>query len=305
MKRFVYLLVALLLIVTINACGKNKQTNEQGPISTSQALSLKTNQASATSQIPSTTEAASSLNSQDKIINSFTLAIENRALKKRIVNDYQVTIDYDLNFVQLTGTYKGIEAINNYYDLKEKTYFFGKEYNDYFNYPNSLKDNNFYLKADYRVEVQAGDILSISGSGDSWAGGVSNPTLYGDVFDLNTGDKLTLADIFKVSPDEYLNLIYGEAAKSINKEIAEGNNRYSFDDAYSEDGQAVIKQEFKHEKFYLTEKSLVVFYPKYSLGAGAAGTFKFEIPLDLIKDKSNIDISKIKLFALLINKDAG
>ncbi len=32
-----------------------------------------------------------------------------------------------------------------------------------------------------------------------------------------------------VSPDEYLNLIYGEAAKSINKEIAEGNNRYSFD----------------------------------------------------------------------------
>ena len=292
-------LVALLLIAIAMGCSsdvtsQSKLNEIESNESATRTVSPKTTQANLTPQSPSTAEKAPSSSSQGEISSNLKLAIEKRTVKKSIVNSYNATIDYDLNFVQLTGTYKGIDAINKYYDLKEKTDFFGKEYNDYFNIPNS--QNNFYLKANYRVEVQVGDILSISGDGNSWAGGVSNPTLYGDVFDLNTGERLTLADVFKVRTDEYLNLIYGEVAKSINKEKAEGNNRYTFDDAYSNDGQAAIKKEFKPENFYLTDKSFVIFYPKYSLGAGAAGTFKFEIPLDLIKDKLKIETSKIRLF---------
>lgn len=268
----------------------NIESNESAP----QTVSAKTTQSYPTPQPPSTAEKAPSSSSPGEIINNLKLAIEKRVVKKSILNDYHATIDYDLNFVQLTGTYKGIDAINKYYDLKEKTDFHGKENYYYFNIPNPSENHNYFFKANYRVEVQVGDTLSISGDGDSWAGGVSNPELYGDVFDLNTGEKLTLADVFNVRTDEYLNLISGEIAKSINKEKAEGNNRYTFDDAYSTDGQAAIRKEFKPENFYLTDKSLVIFYPKYSLGAGAAGTFKFEIPLDSIKDKLNIETSKIR-----------
>ena len=77
---------------------------------------------------------------------------------------------------------------------------------------------------------------------NSWAGGVSNPTLYGDVF-------------MPTVP-----------CKCINKEIAKGNNRYNFNDAYSEDGQAAIKKGFKPDNFYLTEKSLSFFTPNTHWG---------------------------------------
>ena len=277
-----YLFFVPLLLISISMGCSRTSTDPQ-------TLSPKTNQSNTTPQSPSTAENVPSPSSPGEIINNFTLAIEKRTVKKNIINDYHATIDYDLNFVQLTGSYKGIGAINKYYDLKEKTVFFGKEYNDYLNVPNSLKDYNLFLKANYHVEVQVGDILSISGDGDSWAGGVSNPTLYSDVFDLNTGEKLSLDDVFKVRTNEYLNLIYDEVTKCINKEISKGNNRYNFNDAYTEDGQAAIKKEFKPDNFYLTEKFLVVFYPKYSLGAGAAGTFKFEIPLDSIEDTLKIE----------------
>ena len=60
---------------------------------------------------------------------------------------------------------------------------------------------------------------------------------------------------------------------------------YWFDDVYSGIGYETIRQ-FNPEDFYLSEKSLVVFYPKYTFSAGAAGLSLniFEIPYDHIND---------------------
>ena len=226
-------------------------------------------------------------------INKPTLSIDYRVVKKSIANTYNHMIDYDLKFVQLSGTYKGIDAINEYYSSKEKDDFFGEKTNNWFDVPYSY-DSHFQLQFHYHADVQYGNILSISGGGNFWAGGVNNPTIYSDVFDLNTGKKLSLSDVFKISKDEYLNLIYDEVSKSINKEIANGQNRYNFEDAYSTEGKTAIAK-FQPENFYFTGESLVVFYPKYTLGIGASGTFEFDIPLDLIKSKLKIDISEKQL----------
>ncbi|WP_425804860.1 RsiV family protein [Desulfitobacterium sp. Sab5] len=287
-KHLCLFLVALLPIANAVGCSSAATTDTKPADKVSNVTSAKSEHNKAESNESAPQEL-------DQKTTQSTLSIEKRMVRKSILNDYNATIDYNFSFVQLSGTYKGIDNINKYYSLKEKTDFFGKEYNDYFNIPNSSKDNYFF-KADFRAEAQIGDILSISGDGDSWAGGVSNPILYGDVFDLNTGEKLTLDDVFKVRSDEYLELIYNKITENINKEIAEGNNRYNFNDAYSEDCQTEIKKEFKPDNFYLTDKFLVIFYPKYSLGAGAAGTFKYEIPLDLIKEKLKIETSKVRLF---------
>ena len=244
--------------------------------------------------LSSTPEKTKSSTSVGEIVKKPTLSIDKRVVKKSIANTYNHMIDYDLNFVQLIGTYKGISAINEYYNSKENDDFFGEDTNNWFNVPYPYNEH-FILEAKYGVEVQFGNILSIAGAGNFWAGGVKNPTIYGDVFDLNTGKNLTLNDVFKVNKDEYLSLIYDEVSKSINKEIAEGQNRYNFEDAFNTEGKTAIEK-FQPDNFDLTGESLVVFYQKYSLGDGSAGTFVFEIPLDLIKDKLKIDISQSKLF---------
>lgn len=204
----------------------------------------------------------------------------------------------DLELPQLTGTYDGIMEINAYYDNLEKDSVENRT-SEYFRDSQAENATDYFLKADYKEAAVIGDIISIRGDEDSSAGGVNNPMIHGDVFDLNTGKKLVLDDIFFVSRDKYLKLIYDAVTKSIKKEMSQedpGNSRYSLnDDILSSDpgsadtarAQKLIK-DFDPQDFYLTEKSLVVFYPKYTLGAGASGTFQYDIPFALIVDKLKI-----------------
>ena len=231
-----------------------------------------------------------------------TATFSTRTISKKLKNKSGVSISFDLSLPQLAGSYEGISAINAYYSKKEKEYIDQKD-SGYLS-TDSPSGDGFFFKADYSVESMLGNIISISGNGDSSAGGVNNPVIYGDVFDLSTGKKLVLDDIFSVGSEKYLDFIYNQVSKKIAEDLENEKaknvhfSRYAFNDDIlsSEPGSVNSKagkkaiREYNQNDFYITNKSLFVFYPKYVLGSGASGTFKFEIPFDSISDMLKIKL---------------
>ncbi len=216
-----------------------------------------------------------------------------KTVSEELKNDYMVTTHIDLELPKLEGNYKGISAINAYYDKMEKELVFM--------YEGDEVEKDFFVKASFRKETVIDDIISISGDGDRGVSG--SVKIYGDVFDLNTGKKLTLDDIFKVSSDKYLDLIYENVSNSIEEEMAKemekkGDSRYN--DSLKDINSLSTKKEisaFDPGDFFLTDKSLVVFYPQGSFGCNGCGEFKYEIPFDSIAS-----MLKIKVF---VNNPSG
>lgn len=121
--------------------------------------------------------------------------------------------------------------------------------------------------------------------------------IYGDTLNLDTGNKLSLDDIFNISSGEYLNLIYSAVSKKINDDIVNRKsteiNMYYFEDVYGADGVKAV-HDYNPNDWYLTNQSLVLVYQQGSLGPNSSGILSYEIPLDSIKDKLKISESIIK-----------
>ncbi|SKC76966.1 DUF3298 and DUF4163 domain-containing protein [Maledivibacter halophilus] len=229
-----------------------------------------------------------------KTINFSTFDID-----KKYFNDAKGFAELKLKLPRLDGNYDGIPEINKY--------FVGKEQFFYNELPiDSLKEvnikvegekDNWYRSADYKLEAVFGNIISVSADLNGGAGGVGWAGIEGDSFDLNTGRKLSLKDIFKVSEDDYMNIIYDFVSKKIMNEINSNKQAgygscYMFEDAYNSDGYKSIR-DFDQNNFYLSKDSLVVFYPKYALADGAAGPQKFEIPYASISDVLAFDVNTV------------
>lgn len=229
----------------------------------------------------------------DKTVNFSTFDIN-----KKYYNDAKGFVELKLKLPRLDGNCDGIPEINKYFADKEK-FFYNELPLDSLKEANikveGMKDN-WYRSADYKLEAVLGDIISVSADLNGGAGGVGWAGIEGDTFDLNTGKKLSLSDIFKVNKDEYMKSIYDFVSKKIMNEInknlqAEYGSGYDFDDAYSGDGYKSIR-DFDPNNFYLTKNALVVFYPKYALACGAAGPQKFEIPFDSIVDVLALNVKQ-------------
>lgn len=124
------------------------------------------------------------------------------------------------------------------------------------------------------------------------------------MFNLNSGEKLGLDDIFKIRQKEYLKIIMDKVSQKIqeDKKTDEGN-KYNFGNPYSAEGKAVISKYDIHN-FYLTKNALVVFYPKYALAYGAARSQKFEILFASISDVLAIDVNTVPMTNGNVGKDA-
>lgn len=240
-----------------------------------------------------TAEPVEEISITNKTVSFFTLDIN-----KKYFNDIKGYVELKLKLPRLDGNYEGIPEINEYFAGKEE-FFYDELPLDILKEANIKVEgekDNWYRSADYKLEAVLGDIISISADLNGGAGGVGWAGIEGDTFNLNTGKKLSLSDIFKTSKDEYMNFIYNFVSEEIT-EIINDNSRsdsgsaFSFDYAYSGDGYESIRN-FDPSNFYLTENYLVVFYPKYALTIGASGPLKFEIPIESISDMLAIDYIK-------------
>lgn len=122
-----------------------------------------------------------------------------------------------------------------------------------------------------RLDTPSDSIVSILRTHYMSMGGASPTTFYfAETFDLESGKKLTLDDIFTVPAEKYLKRIHAAINKQNNasKTPVEAGG---------------LGDEFNAEYFYLTEDSLVIFYQEGTFGGGM-GTLEFAIPYKDMED---------------------
>ena len=126
-------------------------------------------------------------------------------------------LELDLKLPRLEGDYDGIPAINEYFAEKEP-YFYEQLPWDMLERLDASaaiegKKDGYFVSAYYYLETQIGDIISIPAVLDGGAGGVSWAGMEGNAFNLNTGEKIELSDVFRVPEEEYLDYIYDYVSK--------------------------------------------------------------------------------------------
>lgn len=213
-------------------------------------------------------------------------------INEKYYNDSGSYAELELELPELTGNYDGIPQINEFFANKKE--FFAKQVpvdmlNDFEDWKMEGKKDNFFRSASYRLDAILGDIISIPAWLDGGAGGVGWEGVEGNVFDLNTGKRLNLSDIFKGIEQAYMDFIFDSVSKEIADNLRNGWE-YFFDDAYSDDGQSMIR-DWNPDDFYFTPNALVIFYQKYALTVGAGGPQAFEVPFENIKDMLAININ--------------
>lgn len=200
--------------------------------------------------------------------------------------------ELDLRLPELGGSYAGISAINQYFAGKKAS--FHKEMISKVNPRQQQsehmkgRETNHYRSADYCFTAKKGNLISIMAYLDGGSGKTSWAGKEGHTFDLVSGNRLKLSDLFHADEEEYLDAIYTCIAKkaslNIRTSLAQGNKSpYSFHDAYSPEGMRCI-QRLDRNDFYLTDYALVVFYSEQEMSVSGAGVQTFEIPYGEISD---------------------
>jgi len=210
-------------------------------------------------------------------------------INKKYYNKAGSYLELILKLPKLKGNYTGIPKINSFFATKDTFFLNQLDLNDFrkenYNYPGG--DSHWFRSADYKLEAVYDDVISMSAILDGGMGGVSWDGIEGDVFNLTTGKKLELSDLFKVSQKEYMPIIFDFVKKSIMK----NNFDFNYGDPYSGDGLKAVKA-WQTDCFYLTNNTLVIFYEKYALACGAEGVIKFEIPLKQVSNILKIHIKR-------------
>ena len=185
--------------------------------------------------------------------------------------------ELDLRLPELSGSYDGIPKINAYFDRKRIG--FHKEMADTVNLqqhrPDHMKgrETNHYRSGDYCFTAKKGNMISIMAYLDGGDGKHSQAGKEGYTFDLVTGDRLKLSDLFSVDEEEYLDILYACIARNIwqKNRIAEARRMNGI-------------QKLDQNNFYLTDYTLVVFGLGQAMAIGGTGVQTFEIPYREIGD---------------------
>ncbi len=143
------------------------------------------------------------------------------------------------------------------------------------------------------VKNNENGIISVSSVNSWFAGGTNTISHDSFVLDCNTGKKLSIFDVIKGDEMKIREMIGKEIDKSDwAKEIRknEANNGVVegpyFSDTFTilgfgDNGDALYN--LKNQPFHLKNKSIIIDFNSYDLGAGAYGAPSFEISYDTIK----------------------
>lgn len=155
--------------------------------------------------------------------------------------------------------------ISDLKDLAEKTKSQYKE--------SKTEYRTFELNTVYKVTLNKENIISLYMDYYQYTGGAHGlTTRISYNFDLKTGNKIKLNNIFKEGYD-YKAVI----DKEINRQIDE-HPEYYFSDKNAFKG---IKT---NQEFYLTDKGIVIYFQQYEIAPYSSGIREFRIPFSLFKD---------------------
>ena len=152
--------------------------------------------------------------------NDLTVEVSFFEFYRKFSNESGDFIELDLMLPELTGDFAGIPIINEFFLGKEQ-YFYDElgigELLESFEadreiYPRDGVVEGLYMGwgrvAHYELSALHGNIISIYGWLWGGMGGVSWLGKEGHTFDLTTGKRLELSDIFTASEEQYMSIIY-------------------------------------------------------------------------------------------------
>lgn len=133
----------------------------------------------------------------------------------------------------------------------------------------------FAYERSFDICYNANNLLSITNLQYENTGG-AHPNYFQEAatFDVSTGKKLTLADIMGVSREKALEKVYETVLAQI--EETKSSPDFAYFDSYKED----VKEYYAEDDFILSSDSIVFFYQRGTIAAGAAGIVSFELPYD-------------------------
>lgn len=182
------------------------------------------------------------------------------------------------------------EAINDYYQAEleplqssaEDTAAAAKED---FSYSGQF-DASFHTYAteeSYALKLNTPQYASLLRTYYIYTGGAHGEVyLTGDTFDMTTGTRLELDDLFTVPREAYMSRLMEEVKRQI-AERAESESwpEWSEGGVWTEDD---VTGAFDSAWFYLTPDGLTLYYQVYSLGPHALGSPEFPIAKEVLED---------------------
>ncbi len=258
MKKVVFLIVALCFLT---ACQHNAQTPPPTPTST-----------------PERREGLVSPSPKEVTpVPSGGIAVEMQANSSVCVDEGDRTLsECTQSLPKITNPdTPGLVRINEYYEEQKRG--FDVTHNDFeTNMRAALESDpeNFvphYQYDDFGVERNDGILLSIRREQLTFTGGAHGSAFtYGDTFDVQAGDRLSLDDLFTVPRETYVDFLVERIAAQME------TLPYEF---WNKDYPALARDIFLYECWYLTDDALMIVCPEYSIGPYAIGIVTFELPI--------------------------
>lgn len=132
----------------------------------------------------------------------------------------------------------------------------------------------YTYESDYTIHRNDGVLLSVLRQIYSNTGGPHpNSTPMAETFVVETGARLVLDDVFSVPAAKYMPRI----TELVTAMMDENEKKYG-DPIYYDDAREKLADNFNPQDFALTDDSLLIFFPTYTLGSYAAGIQYFYIP---------------------------
>ena len=141
----------------------------------------------------------------------------------------------------------------------------------------------YAYESDYQLLRNDGALLSIYRDYYANSGGAHpNVSTMAETFVVETGAQLVLDDVFSVPGEQYLPRI----AELVKAMMDQKEKEYG-DVIYYDNARDTLTDVYDPQNFALTDDSLLVFFPSYTLSAGAAGVQEFYLPLSGLTDILN------------------
>lgn len=203
--------------------------------------------------------------------------------EEEIKNEGILLLEYSAKYPQIkeAGNDPCLIKINDFYkgkfnEMNEKTLFEAKKMasEDFL----AAKEGEYEFRPHglgntYEVTYNDKGLLSINLLEYTyWGGAHPNSFKESAIFDINTGQKVTLEKLFKVDKDKAIGIVLTEVRKQIEEKGSEELFLY-------EDALESLPDSFFEEDFYYDGKDIVFYFQQYVIAPYAAGFPEFRIPV--------------------------
>lgn len=192
----------------------------------------------------------------------------------------KMVIEHYYDLLVLQGDSEQIQAINSTVQSDYQKFLYqNKDVMDAVFREVSNSPYLFYNTMDGEVTYNEQGIICLLQSWDWFMNGVHNVNFYGLTFDLHTGERMVLSDLFPEMDKASLSDLVKEEVKQY---IAENPNR-----GWDSDAKArVDEMEIDSMDFCVNQGKVIVLFETYELAPGMSGPVQVELSLSLSESSS-------------------